>query len=128
MSFVATEEDAVVAAERKLLARARTVRLDWQRVQASSREALTAPTVIGGVALAGAMLAGRSRPSKDVVECKCIKSSPSFLRAVFLAVVTPLIQDAMVRWLATFSGREATSFPGAPPSVGEPTRLGESPS
>ena len=127
MSFVATEEDAVAAAERKLRARIYTVRLDWQRVQASSRAALTAPMVIGGVALAGAMLAGRSRPPKNVVECKCIKASPSFLRLLFLAAVTPLIEDATVRLLATFSGREATPFPGAPSAAGEPTQRGESP-
>jgi hypothetical protein len=93
--FTTQDDAAVDTAHRRLRARAMALRADWRNIETSCRNALTSPAMIGGAALAGAMMGSRTRPRPAPVECKCVKAKPSFLRLSFFALVTPLLQEAI---------------------------------
>ena len=114
--MAATRHDpAVAAAEERVKARANVLRVDWQNLKASTRSTLTGGAVIGSVAVAGAFLGRRSgssamagkraRSPARAVECKCVKSSPSLLRFLLLAVITPVLEDAAARGLGYLADR-----------------------
>jgi hypothetical protein len=85
-------EAAVAAAHQRLRGRALTLRADWHKVQTTCRGALTRPAMVGGVAVLGAVIGARSRSSP---EGKGIRTPPSFLRILILAVVTPILKAAI---------------------------------
>jgi hypothetical protein len=123
----ATQDDAAVdAAHRRLRARAMALRADWRNIETNCRNALTSPAMIGGAAIAGAMIGSRTRPRPAPVECECVKAKASFLRLSFFALVTPLLQEAMANGLAHLvAGRGDRSPASAPsPSVSKPAPTG----
>jgi hypothetical protein len=98
-------DHAVAAAEERVKARANALRVDWQNLKASTRSTLTGGAMIGSVAMVGAFLGKRSRAPSSAVECKCVKSSPSLLRVLLLAAITPLLEGAVARGLGYLADR-----------------------
>jgi hypothetical protein len=109
-----TEADArVAAAHQRLRVRATTLRADWQKLETAWRNALTTPTMIGSVAVLGAVMGARSR--SPVVEHKRVNAPPSFLRLLLVALVTPLLKGAIAGALAPlFAGHGVPAAPAAP--------------
>jgi len=104
--MAATRHDpAVAAAEERIKARAKALRIDWQNLKASTRSSLTGGAVIGSVAMVGAFLGKRSRSPARAVECKCVKSSPTLLRLLLVAAITPVLKDAVAHGLGYFADR-----------------------
>jgi hypothetical protein len=112
-------ELAAVAADEKLAARAAAVRANWRTAGMSFRNALTGPALVGTIAVAGAMLGARRTPVTKPVECKCVKASPSLLRAVALAIFSPLLKSAIERGLKHFGTKAAAAASDLP--VAEPS-------
>lgn len=98
-------DPAVAAAEERVKTRANALRVDWRNLKASTRTTLTGGAVIGSVAMVGALLGKRSRAPSRAVECKCVKSSPSLLRVLMLAAITPLLEGAVARGLGYLADR-----------------------
>ncbi len=93
--------------------RATTLRADWQNVLTSCRNSLTSPAMIGTVAVAGAVVGVRRGAPARTVDCKCIKSSPSLLRVLLLASITPLLEHFVTRGLGYLVDPAATQKAGA---------------
>jgi hypothetical protein len=117
--MAATRHDpAVAAAEERVKARANALRVDWQNLKASTRSTITGGVVIGTVAVLGAFLGKRSWSTARAVECKCVKSSPSLLRLLLLAAVTPLMEGAVARGLGYLAERVDERSMGSSPHEG----------
>jgi len=102
----ATRHDpAVAAADERVKARAHALGVDWQNLKASTRSTLTGGAMIGSVAVIGAFLGNRSRSPPRTAECKCIKSSPSLLRFLLLAAITPVLEGAVALGLGYLADR-----------------------
>jgi len=99
MAGLATSEEAVIAAERRLASSATEVRAAWQMLRSSSRNMLTGPLMVGSVAVAGALVGRRRKEVPRAMECKCVKESPSFVRVLFVAMLGPLLQGGVARVL-----------------------------
>jgi hypothetical protein len=111
------DDPAVAAAERRVKARAEALRVNWQHLKASGRNTLTGGAVIGSLAVAGAVLGARARSPSRRVECKCVKASPSFLRVLLLAAITPLLEGAVARGLGHFADRANRDAADVPPNA-----------
>ena len=112
-----SRDDLVIAtAEQRLSARATALRSDWQNVLTSCRNSLTSTAMIGTVAVTGAMLGARSRPLAKQVDCKCVKGSPSLVRVLLLATITPLLQNVIARGLGNLSNHATAPKVNASPT------------
>ena len=105
MDTLAREVD-VVFADQRLVARLRAVRTDWQNLKASCVDTLTHPAVIIGAGVAAAAWGSRAKSPLKPAECQCAsgKVAPLFSRTLILAVVGPLLKDAIARALTYFRG------------------------
>jgi hypothetical protein len=115
------DDAAVAAAERRVKARADALRVDWQNLKASGRRTLTGGAVIGSLAIAGAVLGARSRSRSKSAECKRVGASPSLLRGLLLAAITPLLQGVIARGLGHFADRANGDGADVPPGAAAST-------
>jgi hypothetical protein len=100
-------EYAVIVADLRLAASVAAVRTDWQHLKTSFRTTLTDPMLIAGVAIAAAAFGARSPVEGKPVECRCANGAPSLSRTVLLAIVGPLLKEAIVSGLANLGGHDA---------------------
>jgi hypothetical protein len=117
MATLAREDD-VAFADQRLVARLGAVRADWQNLKTSCVDTLTKPALIIGVVVAAAFWGSRSPSPPKPAECDCAsgKVAPLFSRTLILAVVGPLLKDAIARGFTYFRG-ESTSATGADASA-----------
>lgn len=104
-------EDDVVFADHRLVARLGAIREDWRNLKSSSVDTLTKPALLFGVGVAAAAWGARkpSPPKPTVCVCANAKVAPLFSRTILLAVVGPLVSDAIARGLSYLSGETASA-------------------
>jgi hypothetical protein len=121
MRSLAEADEAVLAAEQRLANRAAHVRESWRMMNIASRNMLTGPWMVGGVAIAGAWAGRRSKKKPVPVECKCVPASRSFLGVAFMAMAGPLLQELVAqgsRRLGEADWGRATTAAPSPASSG----------
>jgi hypothetical protein len=118
MTRLKAAEDAVVTADRRLTARAESLRANWWDAKCSLRRKLTSPAMVGSAFVIAGMIGARKAAPPKALECECTKASPSLFQQIFLVAVTPALEHAAIAAWKQFAAAVWTT-PAEPAPSGE---------
>jgi hypothetical protein len=105
--------DDVAFADQRLRSRVVAIGIAWNDVKAGMTSAVTSPLAIAVVAFSAAAYGARSPAPAKPVACDCAGEPSLLSRTLLVALVGPLLKEAVARGLAQLQRLQTPSAPEA---------------